>query len=181
MAHKRQPKSAQSGYKANSYVIPLDVMKDMDDMIKDTHRTQKEHGMSLCADKNNRITVGYKSVGTDRGIVVSEKCRHRDEVYIGSFHTHPNDSEAAASAQDLFSSCLNISSLDCIGKNKKGEIVCYDKKRKGTSCTKDVEPLKDIEDIFSEIPAGQLPRVKRDLYEEVDNVAAKHFIVHKVK
>ena len=171
-----------NGYKANSYIIPRDVMKEMDEQIKDTHETGKEHGMSLCADKKaHTINVGYKSVGTEMGISISERCRKKNETYMGSFHTHPDDSEAAASAQDLFSSCLEMSNLDCIGKNKKGEIVCYVKKEKKSSCVNDAEPLKDIEDVFHEIPEDALRVIKKDLYEEVDKVAAKHFNLQKIK
>lgn len=166
----------------NSYIIPLDTMKDMDDMIRLTHETGKEHGMSLCVDKtNHEIRTGFKSVGTDMGIAVSEDCKKKSQKYIGSFHTHPDDSETAASALDLFSSCLKISNLDCIGKNERGEIVCYEKKEKGTSCVHDAKPMKDVEDVLHEIPYGQAQDIKKELYREVDRIANRHFNVHKVK
>lgn len=175
MVHKRERR-------INSFIIPHDVMKEMDEMIEDTHRTGKEHGMSLCADKDNHtVNVGYKSVGTETGISISERCRKKNEKYIGSFHTHPNDSEAAASAQDIFSSCLEISNLDCVGKNKKGEIVCYSKKSKGSSCVNEARPLKAIEDVFHEIEPDDLLEIKRDLYKEVDKLAEKRFNFHKIK
>lgn len=178
MTRRKQPE----GYKTGKYIIPIDVIKEMDEQIRDTHETGKEHGMSLCADRNNgTVAVGYKSVGTDRGISVSERCRKKTEKYVGSFHTHPNDSEAAASAQDLFSSCLDISNLDCVGKNKYGEIVCYEKKVKNSSCVTDAEPLKSVEDIFHEIPYDSLPKIKKDLYDEVDRLAEKKFNLHKIK
>lgn len=178
MVRKKQPQK----YDINSYILPNDVLKEMDDLIKYTHDTGKEHGMSLCADKDNhRVSVGHKSVGTESGISISERCRKKNEKYIGSFHTHPDDSEAAASAQDLFSSCLDISNLDCVGKNKYGEIVCYEKKDKGSSCTDEVEPLKDIEDVFHHIDEDDLPEIKRDLYREVDRIAERRFNLHKIK
>lgn len=180
---RREPgKETVDGYRTDAYIISKDVIREMDEQIKDTHQTGKEHGMSLCADKMNHVvTVGYKSIGTDRGISVPERCRKRTEKYIGSFHTHPNDSEAAASAQDLFSSCLDISNLDCVGKNRWGEIVCYEKKVKNTSCIEDAQALKSIEDVFHEIDPDVLPEIKRDLYKEVDRVASKKFKLHKIK
>lgn len=168
--------------KINSYVITHATMKKMETLIKDTHKTGKEHGMSLCVEKDgHRIKEGIVSKGTDRGIEVSEECKEKNERYVGSFHTHPSDSETAPSAQDLHSSCLSMSSLDCIGKNKIGEIVCFDKKIKGSSCLDDVKPLKDIEDIFHEIPFKNLPRIKKELYSEVDKVTDQHFDIHKIK
>lgn len=176
--------SKQKSHKLKSYIIPLNVIQEMDKMIHDTHKTGKEHGMSLCSSKkhskNNEIRAGYKSVGTDRGISISEECPLKQK-YVGTFHTHPDDSEAAASAQDLFSSCLTISNLDCVGKNEIGEIVCYDKKKKDTPCISDVQSLKEIEDIFHEIPHADLPKIRKELYNEVDKVADKHFDIHKIK
>lgn len=181
MSRRRKREDIEKGYKANSYIIPLDVIKEMDEQIKDTHETGKEHGMSLCSDRNHIINMGYKSIGTEKGISISEKCRKKGEKYVGSFHTHPDDSEAAASAQDIFSSCLRISNLDCVGKNRKGEILCYAKKQVGSSCTNDAEPLKDIEDVFHHIPYDQLQDIKKDLYSEVDRLAERKFNLHKIK
>jgi len=164
----------------DSYVIPHSTMNEMLRQIKKTHETGKEHGMSLCT-RDNEIVIGNKSVGTDRGISISEKCASKKDKFIGSYHTHPTDSETAPSAADLFSSCLRINHFDCIGKNKKGEIVCYDKKDKGNICTNEAEPLLDIENAFYDIPAGDLPAIKRELYTEVDRVANKHFTKIKVK
>ena len=164
----------------DSYVLIQPTMNEMLEQIKKTHETGKEHGMSLCS-RNHQILIGQKSIGTDTGISLSEKCANKKDKYIGSFHTHPTDSEAAPSAQDLFSSCLRISNLDCIGKNSKGEIVCYDKKEKGSSCIRDAKPLKDIEDIFYDVPVGDLDSVKREVYSHVDKVAKKHFDLIKVK
>ncbi len=169
-------------FKTNHYIIPVNVINEMDKMIYDTHIDRKERGMSLCSNKkNNKIEIGLKSIGTDRGIAVPEQCRKKSQKYLGSYHTHPDDSETAASAQDLFSSCLKISNLDCIGKNEQGEIVCYEKQNKNSSCVHDVKPLLDIENIFHELPRDQLPEIKRNLYDEVDKTADKHFNFHIVK
>lgn len=178
----KRRKTEGSGYQANSYIIPHDVIKDMDEMIHNTHKTGKEHGMSLCIERgDNKIKSGIKSVGTDTGISISEKCRGKNDRYVGSYHTHPDDSETAPSAQDIFSSCTRISNLDCIGKNERGELVCYAKKDKDSSCTKDAKPLKNIEDMFYDIPYGEMPGLKKELYAEVDRVADKKFNVHKIK
>ncbi len=174
---KRQRKLTSS---PDSYIIPHSTMNEMLEQIKKTHETGKEHGMSLCS-KNHEILVGQKAVGTESGISLSEKCLNKKEKYVGSFHTHPDDSETAPSAQDLFSSCLRISNLDCIGKNSRGEIVCFDKKEKGSSCIRDAKPLKDIEDIFYDVPVGDLNSVKREVYGHVDKVAKKHFNLIRIK
>ncbi len=166
----------------DSYVIPKETIGDMDSLIKKTHETGLEHGMSLCADKNSNIVrSGVKSIGTETGIDISEKCKDRRQKYVGSFHTHPDDSEAASSAQDVHSSCLEMSNLDCIGKNSRGEIICLSKKEKNTSCVEDALPLKSIEDTFRVIPDNKLPKIKRDLYEEVDVLVEQKFDLHRIK
>lgn len=167
--------------KETTYTIPRSTLHEMMDQIHKTHKTGKEHGMSLCI-RDREVVVGNKSIGTDRGISISEHCSTKKDKFIGSFHTHPTDSELAPSAADLYSSCLRMNNLDCIGRNSKGEIVCYEKKEKNTShCTNDAKTLLDIEDIFHEIPYGELPSIKKELYGEVDKVAEKHFHIIKVK
>lgn len=176
------PPKQDSSKKTKYFIIPHTTMKEMDELIHNTHDTGKEHGMSLCVEHNsNRVISGYKSKGTEIGISVPETCRGKNQKYIGSFHTHPDDSVAASSAMDIHSSCLKMSNLDCIGKNEIGEIVCLEKKEKNTSCIKDAEPLVKVEDAFHEIPYGQLVGIKKELYGEVDKLASKKFIIHKIK
>lgn len=163
-----------------SYTIPLSTMKEMEDLIRNTHNTGKEHGMSMCT-RNHEILAGKRSIGDEGGIAISLECKSKKDKYVGTFHTHPDLSEAAASAQDLWSSCLKINNFDCVGKNRFGEIVCYDKKKKGTSCTNDSKQLKDIEDTFYDTTTGDLEPIKKELYKEVDKVADKHFNKIKVK
>jgi proteasome lid subunit RPN8/RPN11 len=164
----------------DAYIIPQSTMNEMMDQIHKTHKTGKEHGMSLCT-RDREVIPGNKSIGTERGIYISETCANKKDTFVGSFHTHPDDSEAAASAADLFSSCLRINNLDCVGKNSKGEIVCYDKKKKGKVCTNEAEPLLDIENAFYDTPSGDLPNLKKELYNEVDKVADKHFTKIRIK
>ncbi len=175
-------KTTSNSRPINSYLIPPEVIKEMDDMNHDTHVNGREHGMSLCVEKgSNIIKVGHKSMGTESGISVPDTCRSKNDKYVGSFHTHPDDSEAAASAQDLFTSCLRFSNLDCVGKDRRGHIVCYAKKQKNSSCAKEVMPLKNIEDVFHEVPLEDLPAIKRELYREVDKAAEKRFNFHTIK
>ncbi len=177
---KKQRIPETGSYKINSYLIPKEVIKDMNELIKDAKETGKERGMALCVEKgSNVIKAGLKSTGSGSGIDVPETCRSKDDKYVGAFHTHLTG-EATASAQDLFNSCLEITDLDCIGKNKQGRIVCYSKKEKGSSCVEDVHPLKNVEDMFPDMPPEKLPAVKHDLYKQVDDIARKKFNIHTI-
>jgi len=171
--------------KIDSFVIPVDTIQKMNELNHQTYQTGKEQGMALCLDKKDKkemkIVPGNSSVGDEISIWVPETCKERGQRYIGSFHTHPQPSETAFSAMDLFSSCAVKSKLDCVGMNKKGEIVCFTKKDKSVSCQKDAEALVKIENMYGELGEEYDGDIIPDaVISTVDKLVEKKFISKKI-
>lgn len=178
MAKKRIRES-----KIDSFVIPVSTIERMNELNHKTHQNGKEHGMALCLDKKERKVVpGNESEGDEISIWVPETCKDRkNQTYIGSFHTHPRPSETAFSAMDLFSSCDVRSKLDCVGMNRKGEIVCFTKKDKSKSCQKDAKALVEIENLYGEFGEEYDGDVIPDaVIKTVDKLVDKKFISKKI-
>lgn len=167
----------------DSFVIPVSTIEKMNELNHETYKTGKEHGMSLCLDRKlKKVVPGNESQGDEISIWVPETCKDkRNQKYIGSFHTHPRPSETAFSAMDLFSSCAVKSKLDCVGMNKKGEIVCFTRKDKGKSCQNDAKALVKIEDMYGELDEeydGDL--IPDAVIETVDKLVEKKFVSKKI-
>lgn len=166
----------------DSYVIPVSTIEKMNELNHETYKTGKEHGMALCLDKKlGQVVPGNESVGDEISIFVPETCGKQGQRYIGSFHTHPQPSETAFSAMDLFSSCAIKSKLDCVGMNKQGEIVCFTRKDKGKSCQNDAKALVEIENMYGELDEEYDGDIIPDaVIETVDKLVEKKFDSKKI-
>lgn len=165
----------------NSFVIPVNTIQKMNELNHKTHQTGREQGMSLCFDKKEKKVVpGYDAEGDEISISIPEIC-NKGQKYIGSFHTHPAPSETAFSAMDLFSSCAVRSKIDCVGMNKKGDIVCFTRKNKDKSCQKDAKALVEIENLYGELDEEYDGDIIPDaVIETVDKLVEKKFVSKKI-
>lgn len=168
--------------KIDKFLIPASTIERMNELNYKTHQTGKEQGMSLCLDKKTkRVVPGHESEGDEISIFVPETCKEQGQKYIGSWHSHPQPSETAFSAMDLFSSCAVKSKLDCVGMNKKGEIVCFTKKDKTTSCQNDAKALVEIENMYGELDEEYDGDIIPDaVIATVDKLVDKKFISKKI-
>ena len=84
---------------------------------------------------------------------------------------------------DLLSSCNVRSKLDCVGMNRRGEIVCFTKKNRNKSCQKEAEALVKIENLYEEL-YNKDPQLYEDTKEvvldSVDKIVDKRFIEKKI-
>lgn len=164
----------------DSFVIPKETIEEMNELNHKTHQTGKEHGMALCLSPQKKIVPGKTSVGNEYSIYIPETCKNKEDLYYGSFHTHPRPSETKFSAMDLFSSCDKNSKIDCIGMNKHGEVECFVKKNKNKSCQEEVRPLVDIENTYQWISPKDRDVVKDALLDAVDNITDDKFKSKKI-
>lgn len=164
------------------FLIPASTIERMNELNYKTHQTGKEQGMALCWDKKtHRVVPGHESEGDEISIFVPETCKDRkNQKYIGSWHSHPQPSETAFSAMDLFSSCDVRSKLDCVGLNKKGEIECYIKKNQNLSCQNDAQALVEIENMYGELGEEYNGDIPDAVIATVDKLVDKKFISKKI-
>ncbi|MDD3474347.1 MAG: hypothetical protein PHP08_00405 [Candidatus Dojkabacteria bacterium] len=164
----------------NSFFIPKETIREMNELNHKTAVNGKEHGMALCLSEDRKVVPGKSSVGDYVSIMVPETCKGKHDKYIGSYHTHPRPSETRFSAMDLLSSCDEESKIDCVGMNKKGEIECYIKRNQGKSCQDEAKPFVDIEDTYVYIDPVDRETVKTALLNAVDNFTEKKFKSKKI-
>ena len=169
--------------KVDVFYIPSSTVQKMNELDYNTYKTGREQGMALCLDKKDRVVPGNESQGSQNMIEVPETCKSRSDKFIGSFHTHPRPSETKFSAMDLLSSCNVRSKLDCVGMNRRGEIVCFTKKNRNKSCQKEAEALVKIENLYEEL-YNKDPQLYEDTKEvvldSVDKIVDKRFIEKKI-
>jgi hypothetical protein len=107
----------------NSYILTDNIIKLMKQKLRETKRTHKELGFSLCHESgDNELKDDGHCVGTSCDIKIIP-CKKGDTV--GTFHTHPKD-DSEPSLSDM-RNAYNYG-ISCIGGEKDKKIRCIVRK-----------------------------------------------------
>ena len=109
----------------NSFVLPDDIIQKMKDSLGRTHKIGLEHGFVLCSRNTpdgDILTDNSHCAGTECEITLKPTCKDKHETFVGSYHTHPDDT-SLISEIDMKGSCYR--KIDCIGGEKDNRISCF--------------------------------------------------------
>jgi len=104
-------------------------IKNLVNMIEKSHKEQREHGVTICSNRDvppfGDIFLSKTTIGT-KNHVKFEDCEH---IRIGSFHTH-TDSNKELSVGDIYAELQSKDNFSCIGiiddKNKNKKVInCF--------------------------------------------------------
>lgn len=157
----------------NSFIIPDDIIKKMDETLKESRTKEIELGFSLCKrTDNNILKIGEQCVGGECSISLPEQCEEKDDIYVGTYHTHFNES-SRPSSQDI--PIIYKRGLACIGgihenKIRNEEINCYTR-----NVPKDIESIYRFKDKLVFIK----DRIERR--KEIDKFVKDNFDIIKIK
>ncbi len=132
----------------NSLILPDDVIKEMNDKIRDTRKMKVELGFALCTiEGSNVITKGSECIGTSCPTTLKVgKCKSRQR-YLGNYHTHPSG-PASLSIADMATGCQE--DIECVGAARFDRIRCFVRKTDTQKCYSDVSLFKEEEDNIKE-------------------------------
>ena len=108
----------------NSYTLPDNIIRKMEDQIDKTRNTKMEHGFNLCK-YNGSLIDKDECIGNTCEIKIESECSNQDVTpKVGDYHTHPRGSHNM-SLEDMKTACH----LDfkCIGSTDNS-IRCFIKK-----------------------------------------------------
>lgn len=155
--------------KLNSYSLPEDTIIKMRQKIEETRQKQVELGFGLCRMKNiNTLRPGLDCTGNECSIEQWPECR--TGVYVGGFHTHP-DEVAEPSIADLRNAYIN--DVECVGSPKENAIRCF--VRKGIRKSDEEKNITSIDNEFKSI-SGNLTQEQYINWKNArDEIWSKHF------
>lgn len=110
----------------NSFIITDDIIKKMEEILKESRTKEIELGFSLCKRyDNNILKIGEHCVGGECSIALPERCEEKDDIYMGAYHTHFNDPKYPhySTYQTIFGNWNN--SLDLVGLLDKRDFSRY--------------------------------------------------------
>ncbi len=157
----------------NSLVIPDDIIKEMEKTLKESRKRQIELGFALCKMLDNDILkIGEQCIGGEISVCLPERCKDKDDVYVGAYHTHFNES-SRPSGQDI--PIIYKRGLACIGgisenKLRMEEINCYLR-----NVPKDIEEIHRFKDRLVFI------KDRAERRKEIDKFVHDNFDVIKIK
>ncbi len=163
----------------DGYIFPSKTINKMKDSIRKTEKTNKEHGFQLCIDENTNEIYGgteHRQKEEARTIKFKSKCKGKNQVHAGSFHTHVSTGSSAPSALDTYNNCQEINKIDCIG-SPEGKITCMTKTSSSLICQSEVKPLLEKEEIMFETSEGD----GNKLYKDLDKVIIGNFKISELK
>jgi hypothetical protein len=109
------------GIRLGQYILPINVVQRMKDIIIEGEESGTEIAYDLCADKNNVIKATNKIRWEEARYVVPVAQCGINETLVGSFHTHSHaELKVDPSLPDLLST---FGKLMCIGA--RTEIKCF--------------------------------------------------------
>ncbi len=110
--------------KLNSFILPDNIIKKMEEQIEKTRNTKIEQGFNLC-EHNGNIIEKDECTGDTCEIRIKSECSNQDITpKVGDFHTHPRGGSKMSLA-DLKNACHH--DLKCIG-SIDNSIICFVKK-----------------------------------------------------
>lgn len=66
----------------NSFIITDDIIKKMEEILKESRTKEIELGFSLCKiPDNNILKIGEQCVGGECSISLPERCEEKDDIY----------------------------------------------------------------------------------------------------
>jgi hypothetical protein len=150
--------------KLNSFILPKDTIKKMEDLIESSLSNNKEMGFDLCKDNNNELMGDSTRIGTGHEIKSTRICTKGK--YVGQFHTHP---PSGGGSSDLsFFDLANIynDGMGCVGGTLDGLIFCDI--RKGEIGTKGKEKIVSEANKFNRklLPDGKLRHTDKLEYDK---------------
>jgi hypothetical protein len=116
--------------KIDKFVVPDDIIRKMNEKIKESRSKKVEVGFALCTEKNkNVLKAGEQFLGGPHGEfsmikVPAKRCKDKDQ-YRGIFHTHV-DGMLRPSISDMYH--MYEYGLGCIGTTIDNKIKCYVRK-----------------------------------------------------
>lgn len=131
------PKIVSNKMKLNSFIIPMETVKEMKDLVESSLFNDKEIGFNLCKNRDNELLNDPPHIGSEYEIRTIRSCTKGK--YVGQFHTHP---PIGGGKSDLsFFDIANIynDEIGCIGGTLDGLIYCHI--RKGEVETKAKEKI----------------------------------------
>ncbi len=113
--------------KIGKYNISDKIIEQMNIYRKKTNKDKIEKGFRLCQNlKTKNITTGNKCDGDNCSILMSESKCGKNEISIGTFHTHPHIN-SDMSATDIYASKLFTDKINCVGGLEN--IKCFTPKK----------------------------------------------------
>lgn len=98
--------------KLNSFILPDNIIKKMEEQIDKTRNTKIEHGFNLCK-YNGNIIYKDECTGETCKIRIKRECSNQDITpKVGDYHTHPRGSPKMSLA-DMKPACRF--DFQCIG------------------------------------------------------------------
>lgn len=163
--------------KLDSLFLMDNTINVMKSLMDDSKRTGKEYGFDLCVSNTNRIIKAKNFYEGERGEVkATEECG-KDEVLVGSFHTHPSPFSPRPSIQDLGIGLEH--GINCIGTIKDKDITCYVKKD-DIPINKQNEILDKIDNYTKKLDNKTLTQTEvNEIYTLEDTLKEQYF--HKFK
>ncbi len=111
-------------FKLNSFILPDNIIRKMEDQIEKTRNTKVEHGFNICK-YNGGIIDKDECTGSICEIRIKGECSDQDITpKVGDYHTHPRGSPHMSLA-DMRSACRH--DFKCIG-SVDNSIRCFIKK-----------------------------------------------------
>lgn len=106
----------------NSNILTENTIKNMEELIKKSKETGKEHGSVLCQEKDKKeLNIGEECIGRACTVNIPMTCK-KDDIIKGDYHTHPT-ATAYPAILDLASSYFY--GIGCIGSVIDNKIKCY--------------------------------------------------------
>jgi len=155
--------------KLNSFILPDNIIKKMEEQIEKTRNTKIEHGLNLCK-HNGNIIYKDECTGDTCEIRIKSECSNQDITpKVGDFHTHPRGSPKMSLA-DLKNACHH--DFKCIG-SIDNSIICFAKKSVPypEGCSIEVENIIiGTEEISRETSMLKRERSMLDTLKNIPNV-----------
>ena len=168
--------------KLNSFTLPNDVIRKMEDKLRESEKTGIEYGFNLCRKPGSDIIIDRTHcAGDECSIRLKRTCGRLDEILVGDYHIHPLMC-ANPSFQDMITTYET--GLGCIGSVEDNEIKCF--VRKGEVPDPTVIPnirniIETYEKPLEKMTFGDILAGKGEYLEKKLVDAAHHYRDHYFK
>lgn len=154
--------------KLNSFILPDDIIKKMNNKIRESQLKMVETGFSLCKEKDKDILKFGNECEGDRCRIKkpSQMCAEKKDEYQGLYHTHTIGTTRPSIA-DLY--LMYEDGLGCIGSVKENRIKCFVRK----SPDVDIDTIRKLESAYVFVKNLQYELPKED-FDKLHSAAIKH-------